>query len=340
MSAGHPRIVLSLLAVGLAGALLVPAGPTSAAAPAAAPDEYVALGDSYSSGTGTRTYVDDGTACLRSPRAYPSLLAGRRGWELNFRACSGAEIDDVTRAQLGALSPATRHVTISVGGNDAGFADVLTTCARPWWFGSCDRAIDRARAFIKGALPAQLRALYSQIRSAAPNARVVVAGYPRIFGGRDCNPLTFFSGREMDRLNAAANLINRRTRWAASSRGFAFANPTRRFVGHAVCADAEWINGLSLPIVESFHPNRPGHRSGYLPAVGYRLPALAGRPAGGARDRVPAGEIATEQRRYARLDAGIRPQRVRAPDLTTQRARRAARRAGVDIDRWIARQRR
>jgi hypothetical protein len=46
---------------------------------------YVALGDSYSSGTGTREYIDDGTTCQRSVHAYPSLLAAQRGYRLDFR---------------------------------------------------------------------------------------------------------------------------------------------------------------------------------------------------------------------------------------------------------------
>jgi hypothetical protein len=39
------------------------------------------------------------------------------------------------------------------------------------------------------------------------------------------------------------------------------------FVGHAVCSSTEWINGLSNPVGESYHPNRTGHRSGYAPLV-------------------------------------------------------------------------
>jgi len=54
---------------------------------AAATGGYVALGDSYSSGTGTRDYLADGTSCQRSARAYPSLTASARGLDLNFRAC-------------------------------------------------------------------------------------------------------------------------------------------------------------------------------------------------------------------------------------------------------------
>ena len=69
----------------------------------AAGTSYVALGDSYSSGTGTRTYISDGTSCQRSVYAYPSLDRGAQGPTLNFRACSGATVADVTNTQLSAL---------------------------------------------------------------------------------------------------------------------------------------------------------------------------------------------------------------------------------------------
>src|SRR6476661_5647364 len=82
----------------LTTALVAPALPT---AQAAAPS-YVALGDSYSSGVGTRTYISDGTSCQRSVYAYPSLIAASKGLTLNFRACSGATVADVTNTQLSA----------------------------------------------------------------------------------------------------------------------------------------------------------------------------------------------------------------------------------------------
>lgn len=56
----------------------------------AAGSTYVALGDSYSSGTGTRSYLSDGTSCQRSVYAYPSLIVSSKGYSPNFRACSGA----------------------------------------------------------------------------------------------------------------------------------------------------------------------------------------------------------------------------------------------------------
>ncbi|MFC4785998.1 SGNH/GDSL hydrolase family protein [Nocardioides sp. MAHUQ-72] len=329
----HPRPV-ALAVLGAVLTLLGPTVPARAAAPS-----YVALGDSYSSGVGTRSYLSDGTSCQRSAYAYPSLVAAARGYALNFRACSGATVADVTASQLGALSATTRYVTVSVGGNDAGFADVLTECALPGWMSSCNAAIDGAQAYISNKLPAALSTLYAAIRSRAASARVVVVGYPRIFMGEDCNAATWFSPAEETRLNATADLLNSKLASAAAARGFGFANPTSRFSGHAVCDSTEWINGLSNPITESYHPNRAGHSSGYTPLVG---PLLTGASLtvtpGVVRAAVGSAErLAEQQRAYADQDATIRPERFVVPDLTTPEARRAARHAGVDLDRWLAR---
>ena len=324
----------------LPAALLALVGPLfiAASAQTAAPS-YVALGDSYSSGTGTRSYISDGTSCQRSAYAYPSLIAAARGYSINFRACSGAKTGDVTNTQLGALSSATSYVTISVGGNDAGFADVLTECATPWWGGDCNTAIDQARAFINNTLPGRLSTLYSSIRVKAPNAKVVVVGYPRIFMGKDCNAGTWFSPAEMKRLNETADLLNSKTSSAASAKGFSFANPTSRFIGHAVCDDVEWINGLSNPITESYHPNKPGHGTGYTPTVS---PPLTGATVTASSSTLSAAaaqedELAAQQREYAGQDASITPETVRAPDPTAPGMRRLARQQGVDYERWLER---
>jgi lysophospholipase L1-like esterase len=259
---GRPGLLVGLLVA--AAAMVVPllSAPASAAG-----SSYVALGDSYSSGVGTRTYISDGTSCQRSTYAYPYLIAQTKGYSLSFQACSGATTSTVTSGQLGTLSTSTRFVTISVGGNDAGFSSVITECAQPGWMSDCNGAIDKAQGIINNTLPGRLATLYGTIRSKAPNAKVVVVGYPRIFNGEDCNAATFFSPTEESRLNQTADLLNSKTAAAASAKGFSFANPTSRFIGHAVCGDPEWINGLSNPISESYHPNRTGQSSGYVPTV-------------------------------------------------------------------------
>jgi lysophospholipase L1-like esterase len=301
------RRLVVLCSVLLAATLLAP--PPSSAAP----PSYVALGDSYSSGVGTRSYLADGTSCQRSVYAYPSLIASARGYALNFRACSGATVADVTGTQLSALSGSTSYVTISVGGNDAGFSGVLTTCAQPSWASNCGAAIDKAQAYITNTLPGSVRTLYGKIRTRAPAAKVVVVGYPRIFDGEDCNALTFFSPTEETRLNATADLLNSKLRSAATAAGFAYANPTSRFVGHAVCDSPEWINGLSNPISESYHPNRSGQSSGYTPLVS---PVLTGATVAVTssvlrKARASAPTLAAQQRKYAARDASIEPRPFR-----------------------------
>ena len=324
----------SLLTIGLAALTTTGLGLTlGAPAIAAAGAGYVALGDSYSSGTGTRTYIADGTACQRSTYAYPAIDARALGLALSFRACSGATVADVTNTQLAALTADTSYVTISVGGNDAGFSSVLTTCALPSWLSNCNKAVDAAQATINQTIPGRLSGLYSAIRTRAPRAKVIVVGYPRIFNGDDCNALTWFSPSEESRLNATADLLNERTASAAATAGFAFVNPTSAFTGHAVCDRAEWLNGLSYPITESYHPNRSGHAEGYVPLTRpvFGLPVALGMAAATAEARSSAGALARDAKRWAAADRTVTPKPFVQPDLSTPRAKAAARAAGVDL---------
>lgn len=252
----------------LTAALAVSAQPAQAAA-----GPYTALGDSYSSGVGTRNYYSDSGSCYRSPLAYPVLVAQRLGAPLTFAACSGARVPDVLN-QLGSLNASTAYVSVSVGGNDAGFADVITQCAKPWPY-TCTTEINNANNYIRNTLPGTLNNLYTQIRNRAPNARVTVVGYPRLFNGEECNALARISPGEQASLNQTADLLATTLSARAGAHGFAFADVRSAFAGHAVCDDAEWINGLSNPILESYHPKATGHSGGYTPQVFDRLSALA-----------------------------------------------------------------
>ena len=145
------------------GALALLAGAMGVTPAAQASGAYVALGDSFASGVGTRTYYDDSGGCYRSPKAYPVLDAARLGATLRFKACSGASVPDVRTGQLGPLSATTTRVSVQVGGNDAGFSDVITTCAQPSWAADCGAAVDKAQAFIADKLGARLDNLYADI---------------------------------------------------------------------------------------------------------------------------------------------------------------------------------
>ncbi len=217
---------------------------------------YVAQGDSYASGTGTREYYDGG--CQRSNHSYAKQLAAQEGMVLSHVACSGARIPDVRANQLGALSASTNLVTLSIGGNDAGFSNVITQCAKPWPF-TCGGDIANARNFITNTLPGQLDALYTEIENRAPNAQVIIVGYPRLFNGESCNFAARISAAEQTDLNGVADLLAAKTAAVATAHGFDFLDVRTPFTNHRVCDDVEWVNGLSNPIGESYHPNRVGH---------------------------------------------------------------------------------
>ncbi len=258
MSKAHRRALVAALTLAL----------TLALAATALAERYVALGDSYASGTGTRTYYD--STCQRSVYAYPYLLSQQRAnTQLVFAACSGAKTGDVLSSQVGSLTSGTGIVSISIGGNDAGFSRVITECAKPWWAANCDREIDTAQAYISNTLPGQLTNVYNEIKRRSPSARVVVLGYPRLFMGVDCNGGTYFTAHEMTRLNQTADLLRDVTSSRATAAGstFTFKDAIPPFIGHAVCSSSEWVNGLSYPVGESYHPNRTGHSAGYLPLM-------------------------------------------------------------------------
>ncbi|HKF31715.1 MAG TPA: SGNH/GDSL hydrolase family protein [Jatrophihabitantaceae bacterium] len=229
----------------------------AAAAPAVTP-QYAALGDSYASGVGSRTYYSDSGSCYRSPYAYAVLDAARVGAALTFNACSGAKAADVQNKQLAGLTTSTRWVTVQAGGDDLNFSSVITTCAEPSWLGDCDKAVANAQSIARNTLPGRLDALYNAIRSHATKAKVTVVGYPRLFNGVDCNAATWFSAHDESILNQTADLLDSTMAGRASAHGFAFVNPEQAFIGHAVCDKVEWINGLSNPVRESYHPNRSG----------------------------------------------------------------------------------
>lgn len=246
----HWRKIVSLAVLCCAG-LLIPAA-TAAALP-----QYVALGDSYSSGVGTRVFYEESGSCDRSPYAYGPKIAAARGYSLNFEACSGATTANVIKEQLGALSGSTSLVTITIGGNDAGFSEVMLNCAL--YYFTCGSAIKEADTFIEKTLPGLLETTYGDIRSRATTAHVVVLGYPHLFTseGTTCNVNFLTSGHEKE-LNHSADLLDEVIKARAAAHGFTFVDPRNAFLAHEVCSSSEWLNGQSNPLSESYHPNVKG----------------------------------------------------------------------------------
>ena len=233
--------------------------------------KYVALGDSYSAGTGTGLFLEgeENEHCYRSPSAYPELIAAEKRYKLSFQACNGATTGDVKAAQLQALSAATKLVTISVGGNDVNFSGILEECVIADVLGNqerCMKAIAKGEEFARKVLPNRLAQQYQEIRSDAPNAKVIVLGYPKLFqkDGRTCNPFEP-SESAAKQLNKAAVLLDSVIDTQAKAASFGFVNPTGPFEAHEVCSTEPWLNGVDSILAEqvtaeSYHPDRDGQK--------------------------------------------------------------------------------
>ncbi|WP_067802749.1 SGNH/GDSL hydrolase family protein [Actinomadura formosensis] len=259
MRLAHPCLVAFGAVIFAAASLLWP-GSASAAG-----TNYVALGDSYSSGTGAGSYDPASGSCNRSANAYPNLWAGAHTTQsFKFVACSGATTSSVSSGQLGALDSSTTLVSVTVGGNDAGFSDVMETCVL-YSTSTCQSRVAKAEAYMTGTLPGQLDSLYSQIRSKSPSARVVVLGYPHLY--KIVTVCAGLGNAKRTALNEAADTLDGVIAKAAGRAGFTWSDVRDEFAGHELCSGDDWLNAVTIPIESSYHPTARGHRLGYLPAL-------------------------------------------------------------------------
>ena len=244
-------------------AIFVGGSVVAATSSVAADVRYVALGDSYSSGLGTGNYDPASGGCKRSPNAYPPMWAGSHPTtSFSFVACSGATTTDVLNGQLGALSSSITLVSITIGGNDAGFSNVMETCVLQS-DSTCLAAVSQAQDFAVNQLPGRLNTLFSAIDSKAPAAHVVVLDYPHLY--KIINLCAGLSNTKRTALNNAADTLDTTISKATANAGFDFADVRDRFTGHELCSGDGWLHSVTIPIGESYHPTSLGHSHGYLP---------------------------------------------------------------------------
>ena len=224
-----------------------------------------------------------GNHCHRSPQAYAYVLAARYGMAPQFYACSGAVTSNITTTFQDDQPPQlTREgvdseadlVTLTIGGNDAGFSDTLKACigqklkadafnaalpAPGHWLGldmepSCAKS-DSFRAAVEQRIDnvfLPVRDTYSQIKSATgPDTSVMAANYPHLFpddhDDQDCLALEFILTNDtQDWMNDAGDRLAGTLLAAAISAGVTSVDVRAFFAGHEICGeDGGWINGLS-----------------------------------------------------------------------------------------------
>lgn len=256
------RAILVALTTMAATAATVAFTATSAQAAGA---NYAALGDSYSSGLGAGNYGSSGS-CYRSSGAYGQLWANNNGpASFDFAACSGAKTTDVVNTQAPTLSGATTLVSLTIGGNDVGFAGVMETCVLEST-SSCVSAVTNAENQAKTTLPGELDNALNAIHAHAPNARVVVLDYPELYDLSKSSTCIGLSTTDRTDLNQAADILDTQIQAAAGRHGDVFADVRSAFSGHELCDDSEWLHSVDwFNLTDSYHPTASGQSGAYYP---------------------------------------------------------------------------
>ena len=166
------------------------------------------------------------------------------------------------RRVRGAPPRRRRRVGHTIGGNDVGFSNIMTTCV-VYGTSQCVAAVNQAEAVAQASLPGWLDTTYTGIRSHAPNAQVVVLSYPVFYqlGVWYCIGL---SETSRSKINEGINLVDGIIKTAAINHGFTFADVRSVFVGHQLCSGNDWLHSLNISdISESYHPTASGQSGGY-----------------------------------------------------------------------------
>ncbi|MFC7329633.1 SGNH/GDSL hydrolase family protein [Marinactinospora rubrisoli] len=254
---------------------------------------YYALGDSYSSGDGADDYLS-GTAvdggCWRSANAYPHLIADGLdlAGELGFVACSGQRGHAMLEALGGAdsqLDRVSRHtslVTIGIGGNDLGFTSVLKACMLRVPLLESDACIGQEADIDERmhGFESTFENVLAEVRDRAPDARVIVVGYPRLFTAKPDGMYYTLTPTDQTWLNTTIQRFNRQVREAVAAFDAEIAEEGQvgsvEFVdvydvlsGHEVGAEEPWVNGVLLRDLSdgvtldrsTFHPTADGQRA-------------------------------------------------------------------------------
>jgi len=232
---------------------------------------YVALGSSFAAGPGIRPVINRGA--LRSGRNYPHQVAQALSLELTDVTSSGATtanlLDTPQRTlsgtfapQVSAVTPDTRLVTITAGGNDAGYIGALTKLSLAHAAGRRLPGLHpRVSAWLAdwaGTLPSpsqfvqvadSLTRVVEAVRGRAPQGQVVLVDYLTVVetapgsGGSSSLPLTAEQVRQAEVAGAGLAAAFER---AASVTGAGLVRASAASAGHGAGSAEPWVTGLKF----------------------------------------------------------------------------------------------
>ncbi|WP_197320769.1 SGNH/GDSL hydrolase family protein [Saccharomonospora sp. NB11] len=271
-----PRVAVSVVTVLAALTAACASGERSTAGESAEPVHYVALGDSYTSAPGTGRGVGSPIGCERSDNNYPRLVAAELApASFTDASCGGATTEHLTSPQqtadgtnppqLDALTPDTTLVTLGIGGNDVGLVQLAGQCAEVAAEGGrCGEsaAVEERVGNTVAAVAEAVRA----VRERAPDARVLVVGYPTILPAdpATCADVLPHDLADLAALREGLDLLNHVLEQQANAHGARFVDTATPTAEHHLCAaeGQRWIEGLeSTTGAAPLHPTARGERA-------------------------------------------------------------------------------
>ena len=259
----------------------------TAAAAQAAIGPYVSLGDSYTAAPLVPNPTGDPILCGRSTNNYPSDVSRVLSpSSFTDASCSSATTADMTQSQslqgglqtappqFNALKANDALVSVGIGGNDADLIGVAETCAEidaTHPFGTACKnhytsgGSDPNVAAINATGP-KVAAVIQGIHSRAPQAEVMVVGYPDGLptNGSMCWPLVPFSAGDIKYFNSLETSLNAALKQAATSNGAKYVDTFTSSIGHDACKapGTAWVNGI-IPTSPAYplHPNQAGEQN-------------------------------------------------------------------------------
>lgn len=240
---------------------------------------YVALGSSMAAGPGIKPSANGAPAGSgRSARNYPHLVADRMGFDLVDVTYSGATTAHILtesqrgeRPQIEALNGTEELITVTIGGNDAGYVPMLMAAAAPRLLRRVPVIGRRLRDLLDPAqrsraldeVEKSLHNVGSALRSHAPAARIFFVDYLTLLPprGTPADPLT---SEQADLGRYVAERLALLTAYAVANTGCELVSAADASSGHHAWSSVPWTVGAAWPWPgrpAPFHPNAEGMRA-------------------------------------------------------------------------------
>ena len=249
--------------------LWLPAGTAVASGDSKLPTgaRYVAIGSSYAAGFGIRPLEPGSGSCGRSEVDYPHLVAAKLRLQLDDVSCGGAVTANALDTpqgsappQLDAVTPQTRLVTLTIGGNDVNYIGTAIACGLP--NSTCTSTADPAEtdaAF--RSLPHSLTELAQAIREKARSATIVLVTYPRLVPPTAC-PALHYTPAATRLVGSMGQRLEEVFVTVAKADHVRVVDPYVLGATHGPCAAGtnKWVAGLVATNGFEYHPTSAGHQ--------------------------------------------------------------------------------